>query len=68
MNHKSVKCVFIASGDRFRLPLCNPSLESAQIFWGSIQKVKTPLEIIVYTGAHSHMATVCQGSWWIYHE
>lgn len=62
MNHKSVKCVCIASGDRFRLPRCNPSLESAQTFWGSVQKVNTPLEILFYTEVHPHMATVYQGS------
>jgi len=49
MNHKSVKWVRITSGDRFKLPLFNPSLESVQTFWGSVQKVKIPLEIFFYT-------------------
>lgn len=62
MNHKSLKCVCIASGDRFRLSRYNPSIESAQTFWSSVKKkIKTPLEICFYTEVHPRMAIVCQG-------
>lgn len=60
MFHKSVKCVCIASGDLIRFQQCNLSLESAQKFWNSVQKVKKPFEILLYTEVYQHLATVCQ--------